>query len=87
MIKHPELKVVVIEGHTDSVGSAQYNMKLSQRRADSIRTYIIEKFKIEPDRLKAKGYGLTKPVASNKTAKGRQENRRVEAVVEYMVKK
>ncbi|MBP9560295.1 MAG: outer membrane beta-barrel domain-containing protein [Syntrophorhabdaceae bacterium] len=85
MIKHPELKVVVIEGHTDNVGGAPYNMKLSQRRADSIKKYLVEKFGIDPNRLKAKGYGLTRPIASNKTAKGRQENRRVEAVVEYMV--
>lgn len=85
MIKYPELKVV-IEGHTDNIGGAAYNMKLSQRRAESIRKYLIEKFKIEPERIKAVGYGLTRPIASNKTSQGRQLNRRVEAVAEYPIK-
>ncbi|NVN89116.1 MAG: outer membrane beta-barrel domain-containing protein [Desulfuromonadales bacterium] len=69
----------VIEGHTDSVGSKASNMKLSQRRADSVRTYIIKTFKIAPERIAAKGYGPTKPVADNKTAAGKQKNRRIEA--------
>lgn len=72
---------VSIEGHTDNVGSAEMNLKLSQRRADAVRTYLIEKFGIAADRITAKGFGLTKPRASNKTAKGRYENRRVEALL------
>lgn len=69
----------VIEGHTDSVGGKAANIKLSQRRADSVRSYLIKNFKIAPDRLAAKGYGPDKPVADNKTAAGKQKNRRIEA--------
>jgi OOP family OmpA-OmpF porin len=86
MKKHPDLKVI-IEGHTDNVGTAAYNKKLSQRRADSVKRYMTEKFGIEASRLKAKGYGLSVPIASNATAAGKAKNRRVEAVVEYMDKK
>jgi OOP family OmpA-OmpF porin len=78
LIEFPNAKGV-IEGHTDSVGSKPSNMKLSQRRADSVRTYIINTFKIAPERISAKGYGPTKPVADNKTAAGKQKNRRIEA--------
>ena len=69
----------VVEGHTDSVGDKTANMKLSQRRADSVRTYLIEKFGIAPDRIKAIGYGPTKPIASNKTKAGKEQNRRIES--------
>jgi OOP family OmpA-OmpF porin len=69
----------VIEGHTDSVGSKAANMKLSQRRADSIRNYLIDKFGIAPGRIKAVGYGPTKPVASNETKAGKEQNRRIES--------
>jgi outer membrane protein OmpA-like peptidoglycan-associated protein len=77
--KYPD-RSVLIEGHTDSVGSAQYNVTLSQRRADSVRKALMENG-ISADRIAAKGYGETKPVASNKTAAGRQQNRRVEVTV------
>jgi OOP family OmpA-OmpF porin len=86
MKKHPDLKVA-IEGHTDNVGGAPFNQKLSQRRADSVKRYMTAKCGIEGSRLKAVGYGLTKPIASNATTAGRAKNRRVEAVVEYMDKK
>lgn len=69
-----------IEGYTDSVGSKQLNQKLSQARAESVRSYIINKFGIEGSRISAKGYGSAKPVASNKTAAGKTKNRRTEAV-------
>jgi OOP family OmpA-OmpF porin len=69
----------VIEGHTDSVGDKASNMKLSQRRADSIRNYLIKTFGIAPDRIAAKGYGPTKPIADNKTKEGKQKNRRIDA--------
>jgi OOP family OmpA-OmpF porin len=78
LIEFPNAKGV-IEGHTDSVGSKPSNMKLSQRRADSVRGYIINTFKIAPERITAKGFGPTKPVADNKTAAGKQKNRRIEA--------
>lgn len=75
----------VIEGHTDNQGGAEYNMKLSQRRADAVRTYIIDKFGIAADRLTAKGYGLTKPVADNGSAEGRAKNRRIDATIDCVV--
>lgn len=83
MNEHPET-TAVIEGHTDNRGSYKYNIKLSERRADNVRNYLIEKFGIAPDRLTTKGYGYTKPIATNKTAEGRQRNRRVEAQIDYI---
>ena len=75
-----------IEGHTDNVGKEAYNVKLSQKRADAIVKYLVAKFKIDKSRLKAVGYGPKKPVASNETAEGKQQNRRVEAQIETIVK-
>jgi len=69
----------VIEGHTDNVGHKAANMKLSQRRAESVRTYLIEKFGIAPERIKAVGYGPTRPVGDNKTVAGKEQNRRIES--------
>lgn len=69
-----------IEGHTDSDGSKDANLKLSQARAESVRGYIINKSGIDGTRISAKGYGPAKPVASNKTAAGKAKNRRIEAV-------
>jgi outer membrane protein OmpA-like peptidoglycan-associated protein len=66
-----------IEGHTDSVGAEAANRKLSQRRADSVKAYLIRKG-IEPARLEAVGHGSERPVASNRTAKGKTQNRRTE---------
>ena len=71
-----------IGGHTDNIASAAYNQKLSEKRANSVRQYLIDKFGIDGSRLTAVGYGLTKPIASNDTEEGRQQNRRVEAVME-----
>lgn len=67
----------VLEGHTDSIGSEEYNMKLSERRAESVKKYIVEKFNIEASRLSTVGHGESKPVASNDTDAGREKNRRV----------
>ncbi|MFZ2949808.1 MAG: OmpA family protein [Desulfuromonadaceae bacterium] len=69
-----------IDGHTDSTGSKAANMKLSQKRAENVRGYIIDKFGIDGSRITAKGFGPTKPVASNKSASGKAKNRRIEAV-------
>jgi OOP family OmpA-OmpF porin len=63
------------------------NMELSQRRAESVKSYLVEKYGIEPSRLQAKGYGPTRPVADNQTAAGRLRNRRTVAVFETMVQK
>ena len=67
---------IELQGHTDSTGTPPYNLKLSQRRAESVRTYLLNKG-VNGDQLVAKGYGQTQPVASNKTADGRSKNRRV----------
>jgi outer membrane protein OmpA-like peptidoglycan-associated protein len=71
---------VVIEGHTDSRGSAEYNRQLSDERANAVRDYLVA-HGIAADRIAANGYGEAYPVASNDTAAGRQQNRRVEVVI------
>jgi len=86
MKRHPDLNVT-IEGHTDSVGDAAYNQKLSQRRADSVSRYLSTKLGVDAKRLSSKGFGESKPIADNKTAAGRLKNRRVEAAVDYTVEK
>ncbi|MBL0321309.1 MAG: OmpA family protein [Ignavibacteria bacterium] len=67
-------------GHTDNVGADADNMKLSQDRINSVQTYVIAKG-IDASRLTAKGFGETKPTASNETDEGRQQNRRVEFTI------
>ena len=74
LMKNPAEKMVIV-GHTDSVGSAEYNQDLSQRRAESVKAYMVDEFGVSAGRLKAVGYGETRPVASNGTPEGRQENR------------
>jgi outer membrane protein OmpA-like peptidoglycan-associated protein len=76
---HPSI-TVEIQGHTDSQGDDDFNMKLSQRRAESVRDYLMGRG-ITPDRMVPKGYGETVPIADNRTATGRGENRRVEFVI------
>lgn len=71
---------VIIEGHTDDVGSADANFGLSQRRAESVRSYLVS-HGISADRLDATGKGEGSPVASNDSAFGRQQNRRVEVII------
>jgi OmpA-OmpF porin, OOP family len=68
-----------IEGHTDNVASAKYNVKLSQSRAEGVVKMLVDKYGIDKTRLAAKGYGLTRPIADNITAAGRQKNRRTMA--------
>ncbi len=79
VLKENPKATTVIEGHTDNVGDADMNLKLSQRRSDSVRTFLINKLGIAAERLTAKGYGLTKPIASNKSTAGKAKNRRIEA--------
>ena len=71
---------VEIQGHTDSQGNDALNLKLSQRRADAVRIYLIKKG-ITSDRMVARGHGETVPIADNRTAAGRAQNRRVEFVI------
>jgi OOP family OmpA-OmpF porin len=80
MRKYPNT-TAVIEGHTDEVGSAEDNMKLSQRRADNVVTYLVDKGGIARSRLRAVGYGETRPIADNSTQIGKRLNRRINAII------
>lgn len=80
MKQHPQSGTVV-EGHTDSVGSDEYNMKLSQRRANAVRDVLVNRFGIAAGRLQAIGYGESRPEATNETEEGRYQNRRVVATI------
>ncbi len=79
ILAYPSLKLEV-EGHTDSVGTDEYNMKLSENRANSVRDYLVQQG-INTSSIAARGFGESQPVATNDTAAGRQQNRRVELVV------
>ena len=75
LVKQPELKVE-IQGYTDSTGSAEYNLHLSQKRSESVRSYLISKG-VDPVGLTAKGFGKANPMSTNATTEGRAQNRRV----------
>jgi len=77
--KYPDAKVDV-EGHTDSRGTDKYNQKLSERRANAVKKYLVDKGE-KSDRITAVGKGEAEPIADNKTDKGRFENRRVEVLI------
>jgi OOP family OmpA-OmpF porin len=72
---------VRVEGHTDSVASESYNQGLSERRARSVADWLAENG-VDGDRLTTRGWGETRPVAENDTPEGRQQNRRVELIIE-----
>ncbi|MBZ2168116.1 OmpA family protein [Marinobacter sp. F4216] len=72
---------VLIEGHTDNIGSAQFNQTLSLKRADSVRRYLTD-HGVQSRRLTVSGLGIERPVAGNESAMGRQQNRRVEVIIE-----
>lgn len=76
LVRNPELNVIVA-GHTDNVGDAGFNRELSQKRAESVKAYLINK-DVDASRLTARGFGDSEPAASNDTAEGRAKNRRVE---------
>lgn len=80
MEQYPDV-IVELEGHTDSVGTEQYNQNLSQRRADAVRQVMIDRYGIQGSRITAIGYGESRPIASNDTAAGRADNRRVITVI------
>lgn len=78
--EYPE-RMVLIEGHTDSTGNSDYNQRLSQRRSESVKSYLVRQG-IGTQRLSAAGLGEERPVATNDSANGRQQNRRVEIIIE-----
>jgi outer membrane protein OmpA-like peptidoglycan-associated protein len=78
--KYPGARISV-EGHTDSVGSAQYNQGLSERRAAAVKDYLVKNGGVASDRIQSVGYGETKPIADNATSKGKFDNRRVEILI------
>jgi outer membrane protein OmpA-like peptidoglycan-associated protein len=77
--KYPDTQIL-IEGHTDSDGSEDYNMDLSMRRANSVQNYLTSQ-QVQPIRMHTQGYGETQPVASNETVEGKAQNRRVEIAI------
>ncbi len=85
MKQYPQTATTV-EGHTDSVGNAAYNQKLSERRAGAVRDALVNQYGVDADRVNAVGYGKERPVADNATNEGRAINRRVEASVEAQAK-
>lgn len=80
LIANPQVAKVQVAGHTDDKGDDQFNLELSQKRAESVRRWLIE-HKVAAERLEAVGYGETKPIAKNNSEKGRAQNRRVEFVI------
>lgn len=78
---------VVVEGHTDAIGTEEYNKKLSQRRASSVKDYLVENFGISSSRITTEAYGESEPIAANDNPEGRQKNRRVEGVFPTVFKK
>jgi OOP family OmpA-OmpF porin len=80
MKKYPDT-TAVIEGHTDDVGTEEFNLKLSQQRAESVVSYLMDSFKIASSRLTAVGYGMSRPIAENTSSEGRRANRRIDAVI------
>ena len=77
LTQDPKNVYIEIEGHTDNVGAAEFNEKLGLERADAVKRYLYEKHQIPLHKINVISYGLTKPVADNKTKEGRAQNRRV----------
>lgn len=78
--KYPGTKIQ-LEGHTDSIGTKQYNQALSERRALAVKEYLVKEGGIDKARITTVGYGESQPIATNKTKEGRAENRRVEVLI------
>lgn len=78
--QHPEIEVIEVQGHADDVGTAQVNKEISERRAEAVRGWLVQKG-IDPKRLASHGYGSAVPIAPNTTEAGRQKNRRVQFVI------
>jgi OOP family OmpA-OmpF porin len=79
--RHPEIRRIEVAGHTDAQGNADYNLALSQVRAEEVRRFLIEQGGLSPDRVLARGFGEAAPIDRNDTVSGRARNRRVEFLV------
>ncbi|HEY1080606.1 MAG TPA: OmpA family protein, partial [Bdellovibrio sp.] len=77
------IKKIIVVGHTDSVGSDEYNQELSQTRAETVAQALRKKFRLSTEQVEAVGYGESQPIATNKTKQGRLQNRRVELKLYY----
>ena len=80
LLSNPDT-VAEIRGHTDSIGKARYNVLLSQRRAESVRKFLVKKYGVDGSRIIVRGYGYYFPIADNATETGRQKNRRTEVTI------
>ena len=80
LAQHPELVKLEVQAHTDSDGNVKFNETLSTARAESVKKWLLD-HGVATDRLVAKGYGPSKPIADNKTVAGRAKNRRMQIVV------
>src|SRR5581483_10405906 len=80
LLKDQPGRGIIIEGYTDSTGDPKHNQELSERRAQTVRDFLVSAG-VDPRRISVHGYGEARPVASNDTERGRRENRRVEIVV------
>ena len=79
ILKGPQgLRKIIIEGHTCNIGGTKYNLNLSRNRAKAIKDFLVREYKIPPQKIVARGYGESKPISTNTTARGRKMNRRVE---------
>ncbi len=80
MAQYPDV-IAELEGHTDSVGTIEYNQGLSERRANAVRNVLVERFNVAPGRITTQGFGELQPIASNETVAGRAQNRRTVTVI------
>lgn len=78
--EHPEANIV-LAGHTDSIGTRDYNMGLSHRRAAAVRSYLVKNAGVAKERITLSGFGFSQPVAPNSTSEGRAQNRRVQGII------
>ena len=78
MSSNPEMEVE-IHGYTDNIGNSQMNLELSKKRAETVKEWLVN-LGIDPSRITSKGFGKSNPIASNKTPKGREKNRRIEFI-------
>jgi outer membrane protein OmpA-like peptidoglycan-associated protein len=79
LARHPDWQLI-LDGHTDNIGSDEYNLDLSNRRAAAVQRALVKKYHVAQDRLATEGFGATHPPESNETRSGRAHNRRVEPV-------